>query len=627
MAVADDCALAVRGLTVPLLLHRNATEFGTRPALTTVDGPAPATMTWAELHDEVAAVTCGLDALGLRPGERMLIAMPARPEHWVVELAAVHLGAVPCTVYPTLSPDQLRHLGRHSAASVLVLAGAEELARWRPVLDDLPNLRAVLVLEGNETENETENETGNAVPDGDPRCHRLSDVVAKGRAAYAADRGAFTDRWQAVSPEQPVALLYTSGTTGEPKGVVLSHHNVLYQAAALEATMPTPPHAPSVSYRSLAHVTERVLGIYLPLFRAGHVHLCADPGRVVAAMCRVRPVSFAAVPRVWAKLVAALQAIATLLPEDQRAEFQHAHALTLDAYLSRALGMAVDADLAAEVAELDRSALWPVRAMLGLDEVVWPGSGAAPIPVDILYYLAGVGIEVLEGWGLTETTGTATTNTPARFRPGTVGLPHTGMRVKLAADGEILVAGPLVCLGYLQQDGTVAAQVDADGWLATGDLGALDADGFLTVTGRKKELIVTEDGKTVSPARIEGMLRTHPLVGHAVAIGDRRPYVTALIALDEEAARAWARTRGIGTADLTALARHPVVLAELDRVVATVNERLATTEQVRRYRVLERPWTARGGELTPTLTPRRRVIAERCAAVVDDLYRVEVTNA
>jgi long-chain acyl-CoA synthetase len=204
-------------------------------------------------------------------------------------------------------------------------------------------------------------------------------------------------------------------------------------------------------------------------------------------------------------------------------------------------------------------------------------------------------------------------------------MPHIGMRVKLGDDGEILVGGPLVYLGYLQPDGTVAAQVDTDGWLATGDVGSLDADGFLTITDRKKELIITSSGKNISPARIEGMLRTHPLVGHAAAIGDRRPYVTALIALDEEAAPAWARTRGISTDDLAALAGHPVVLAELDKVVTAANERLARAEQIKKYRVLGRSWTPESGELTPTLKLRRRMIAERCADVIDDLYRTEVT--
>jgi long-chain acyl-CoA synthetase len=615
MTIEEDCARAVDGLTIPKLVDRNATEHGSLPALTTLDGPESVTLTWAELRAEVAAYTCGLAELGLRPGDRMLIMMSARPEHWVVDLAAVHLGAVPCTAYQTLSPDQLRYLGQHSKAPVIVLEGPDELARWQPILDDLPDLRTVLLLDEA------------AIPGADPRFRPLSAIGATGRNRYEADAQSFTGLWQAVSPAQPVTLLYTSGTTGDPKGVLLSHTNVIYQAAALEAMVPTPAHAPTVSYLPLAHIAERVLGIYVPAFRAGHVHICADAGRLVDALRQVRPTSFFGVPRVWEKMVAALRAIVGVLPANHRPAFERAYALTLSAYRRRAEGLPVDEDMAAQVAELDRSVLKPVRAMLGLDEAIWPGSGAAPIPLDVLYYLAALGIEVLEVWGMTETTGTATINTPQRFRPGTVGLPHVGMAVRLAEDGEIMVRGPLVCLGYLQPDGTVASQVDTDGWLATGDIGTLDADGYLTITDRKKELIITSSGKNISPARIEGLLRAHPLVGHAAAIGDRRPYVTALITLDEEAAPAWARAHGIGTEDLAALAEHPAVLSEVDKIVAAANERLARAEQIKRYRVLGQPWSPEGGELTPTLKLRRRVIVERCADVIDELYRAEVPAA
>lgn len=608
MPCAEEGNLAIDGLTIPRLLYRNATEFGSRPALTVLGSPDPTTLTWAELRAEVVAWAGGLTELGLRSGDRMLIMMSARPEHWVADLAAVHLGAVPCTAYQTSSPEQLGYLARHSKAPVIVLEGESELDRWRPVLDDLPDLRTVVLLDST------------AVPPGDPRFRAPADVVAAGRGRYETNEDAFTELWTAVAPEQPVTLLYTSGTTGDPKGVLLSHRNVLHQAAALEAMVPMPAHAPSVSYLPLAHIAERVLGIYVPVFRAGHVHICSDPTQLVPALRQVRPASFFGVPRVWEKLVAGVQAIVAGMPDDQRSAFQRAHQSAVSAFRSRVENGPPAGERAARIAEVDRSVLRPVRAMLGLDEVVWPGSGAAPIPVETLYYLAGLGIEVLEVWGMTETTGTATLNTPERFRPGAVGLPNIGMRVKLAEDGEIMVSGPLVCLGYLQPDGSVLPLVDGGGWLATGDVGGLDVDGFLTITDRKKELIITSSGKNIAPARIEGMLRAHPLVGQAAVIGDRRPYVTALITLDEETAPVWARAHGVEAEDFAALAGHPTVLSELDKVVAAANDRLARAEQVKKYRVLDRPWTPESGELTPTLKLRRRVITDRCAGVIDDLY-------
>jgi long-chain acyl-CoA synthetase len=593
-------------LTIPLLLHRNAEEYGDLPALTTLDGTS--SLTWRELRDRVAALARGLADLGLGAGDRMLISASSRPEHWVADLAAVHLGAVPSTTYATLSTPQLGYLGRHSRAPIVVVEGAEQLERWRPVLDELPELRHVVVMDDA------------ALPAGDPRFVSLADVAARGEALHADDPGAFESAWRAVTPDQAVTLLYTSGTTGDPKGVVLSHRNVLFQAQTLESLVDVPDHPVGLAYLPLAHIAERVLGIYIPVYRAGHVHICPDPTQLLAGLAAVRPVTFFGVPRVWEKMAAGIQGLAASGDAASRAAFTAATGVTLEAYRLREAGEPVPEDLAARVAEADRTVLRPIRAMLGLDQVRYAGSGAAPIPVDVLLFLAGLGIDVLEVWGMTETTGTATINLPEAFRTGSVGRPSLETEIRIADDGEILVRSPLVALGYLQADGSVEPLTDADGWLATGDIGTVDEDGYLTITDRKKELIITAGGKNISPAQIENALRTHPLVGHAVAIGDRRPYVTALVALDEEIAPAWAKNQGIEVSDPTALAEHPAVLAEVQRAVDAANERLARVEQVKRFQVLGAPWTPESGELTPTLKLRRRVITERYATVIDDLY-------
>jgi long-chain acyl-CoA synthetase len=258
--------------------------------------------------------------------------------------------------------------------------------------------------------------------------------------------------------------------------------------------------------------------------------------------------------------------------------------------------------------------------MLGMDNVEWAGSGAAPIPVEVLQFLAGMGLDVLEVWGMTETTGSATINTVTDFRTGSVGRPNAGMEVRVADDGEILVRGPLVCLGYLQPDGSVAPATDADGWLPTGDVGVLDADGYLRITDRKKELIITSGGKNVSPAQIENLLRAHPLIGNAIAIGDRRPYVTALLVLDDETTPYWAKAHGVDGVEPAALAAHPAVLAEVDAAVRAANEKLSRAEQIKRYRMLPASWTPESGELTPTLKLRRRIIVERYSDTIDELY-------
>ena len=599
--VAQRFAATAAGLTIPSLLDRNARDFGDLPALSMPGGAD--TLTWRQVRDRVAALTLGLHDAGLRPGDRMLMLMSSRPEHWLVDLAAVHLGAVPATAYATLSGDQLRYLFEHSQARVVVVENSAQLDRVRAFLGELPAPPRVVMVDGPV----------------DAATVPLSELEATGAAALAADPAAFERLWQAVRPEQPVTLLYTSGTTGDPKGVLLSHSNVVYQAVVLEATVPVEDHFPALAYLPLAHIAERMLGIYNAVYRAAHVTICPDPAQLAAGLAEVRPVSFFGVPRVWEKMAAGIQAFVAAADPAVRAAFEAATTATLEAYELREAGRPVPEELAARVAALDEKVLRPVRARLGLDRAGWAGSGSAPIPVAVLRFLAGCGLEVLEVWGMTETTGTATINAPDAFRLGSVGRVNPGMQLRLAEDGEIMVRGPLVCLGYLRADGSVEPATDADGWLATGDVGVLDDDGFLTITDRKKELIITSSGKNIAPAQLENLLRAHPLIGQAVAIGDRRPYVTALIVLDEEMAPAWARGRGLSP-DLAELSADPALLAEIQAAVDAANAKLSRPEQIKTYRVLPAPWSPVTGEITPTLKLRRRVIADRYAEVIDGLY-------
>jgi long-chain acyl-CoA synthetase len=605
--LADRYAKAADGLTIPALVHRNATEFAGQPALTTLG--ADDTLTWGELRDRVAAISRGLAALGLRPGDRMLIMMASRPEHWLVDLAAAHLGAVPSTVYATLSTDQLRFLGQHSASEIVVLEGAYQLDKWAPILAELPKLRHIVLVD----EAATRELPG-------PTIVTLRELEATGAAAHASDPTAFERAWKAVSPDQPVTMLYTSGTTGDPKGVVISHRNVIYQSVAIEHVLQVPDHPRSVAYLPLAHIAERMLGIYSPIYRAGHVTICADPTQLLSALGQVRPDGFFGVPRVWEKMVAGIQARFAAAEPPMRAAVEAASAVALEVFKLKADGQPVPDDLAAKRAAMDEKVLRPIRALLGLDNALWAGSGAAPIPVEVLLFLAGLGIDVIEVWGMTETTGTATTNTPTDFRTGSVGKPVPGMDLKLADDGEILIRGPLVCMGYLTPDGGIESPTDADGYLATGDVATIDDDGFVTITDRKKEIIITSAGKNIPPARIENLMRAHPLVAQAVAIGDRRPYVTALVVLDEEMATGWAKAHGIEAPDLAALAADPAVVAEIQNAVDAANEKLARPEQIKTFHILPVAWTAESGELTPKLSMRRRVIGERYEQIIDAMY-------
>ncbi|MFG3697368.1 AMP-dependent synthetase/ligase [Micromonospora sp. NPDC047620] len=602
-AVAARCAAAADGLTVPALVQRNADAFGDLPALSCLGQEE--TLTWAELYQRVTVLARGFSALGVQPGDRLLLMMGNRPEHWLADLAAVHAGAVPCSVYPTSSPEQLRHVARHSRARALVVENAAMLDKWRDLLRDLPDLRLVVVVDA------LAEEQGVVT---------LRQVAAAGDRAHRADPAAFRRTWSAIRPEDPVTLLYTSGATGDPKGVVLSHHNVIYQAAVLEEAVSLTPHPHTVAYLPLAHIAERMLSIYQPVYRGAHVTACPDQSQLTAALRAVRPVQFFGVPRVWEKIAAGVQAQLAAADAPIRAAYETASTAARAAFEHRAAGRPVPPDLAAQLAALDAKVLSPIRAKLGLDRLQWATSGAAPIPVDILFSLAGLGIDVLEVWGMTETTATATVNLPEAFRPGTVGRPNPGMELRLAADGEILVRGPLICLGYLGDDGEVEPLTDADGWFATGDVGTLDGDGYLTITDRKKELIITSTGKNVPPTRVENLLRLHPLIGHAMAVGDRRSHITALVALDPEALAAWAVRHNADPSDVAALFEDERVSSEIAAAVAAANAKLARPEQVKAFRVLPSPWTPESGELTPTLKLRRRVIADRYATDIEALY-------
>lgn len=611
MTTQPSVAAQIEGQTIAKLLRRNATEFADLPALTSLDDPDSPTLSWAEVREQAAAVAHGLADLGLRSGQRMIIMSPSRPEHIIADLAATNLAAIPCTAYSTLSSEQIRYVVNHSAAPIAVVAGEEELTRWRPVLDELPALRHIIILD-----DDTDDITAE-----DERFVSYAKLRERGTALHAQSPSTFEQWTDEIGPDDPLSMIYTSGTTGTPKGVVLSHRNAIHEAVAVYALHNAPPHISNIAYLPLAHIAERELSIYMPVVHAGHVHTLADPGDIASALSRVRPDSLFGVPRVWEKMVAGMKSMLTGVPDDRRETLLAANELLQTGYKLRSEGKEVPQELADRIAETDRTVLAPIRQMLGLDGLIFASSGAAALPLEVLYFIAGLGVEIHEVWGLSETAGAVTSNCADAFKAGTVGRPIADVEVKVADDGELLVRGPIVFLGYLQEDGTIESATDADGWFATGDIGSIDDDGFVTITDRKKELIITSGGKNIAPTKIESLLKEHPLIGQAIAIGDNRPYLTALIVLDDEMAPSWAAARGIESDDLATLAEHPAVRAEIDRAVDAANERLARVEQVKRYRLLTETWTPDSGELTPTLKLKRRVIVDRYHSDIEALYR------
>ena len=448
-------------------------------------------LTWSQARQRVLEVAAGFAALGLAPGERVALMLPNRSEHVLADLGAVHAGGLGVTLYATLAPEQIAYVAADCDARIAVLDGAAELARWRPILEQLPGITTVIVRDRA------------ACPAGD-RYMTWADFAALGRERFAAEPGEITARVAAVKPGDPLALLYTSGTTGNPKGVLLTHRNILYEMAAIDTMGIVVPRVRWVSYLPLAHIAERMFSIYAPIHAVGHVHFCPDAGQLVRVIGNVRPTAFFGVPRVWEKIRAGIQALLTA-EQDEGKQAAVAQAMeTGRRYVqSCQYGQTTSPDLAARFRAADEQVLGPIRSLLGLGEASSVYSAAAPLPPDVAAFFAGLGMKILDVYGMTETTGAFTANTPAEFKLGTVGRPAAGMEVRIADDGEILVRGPLTTPGYHGRPDLTGALIDAGGWLRTGDIGTIDADGFVSVTDRKKELIITAGGENIAPAAVE----------------------------------------------------------------------------------------------------------------------------
>lgn len=591
----------IDGLTLPVTLRRVVAERGDAPAYSDkigVDGAGWRTVSWREYDALVHDVAAGLLERGVASGDTLAIMASSRIEHVVVDMAAVHAGATPMSIYATLSPEQVAFVAGHSEPTVVVLEGADQLERWRPALDASASVHTVVLLDDS------------AVPAGD-KYVSWGALVELGRAA---GRDRLLESVAAVRPDHAVTILYTSGTTGNPKGVVLTHRNVLFEAHSSLRTAAPEGDLVWISYLPLAHIAERLLGMYIPQIMGGHVHLVADPSQLVGALAEVHPTRFFGVPRVWEKIQAGIGAHMTAEP------VRAATTVGLAYVEAHENGGRPTAELAERFAAVDAEVLKPMRALLGLDRVEWATSAAAPMPLETARFFAGLGMRIYDVYGMTETTAAVTACGPGQFRLGTVGKPLAGIEVRLADDGEILARGPVTTPGYFRQDDATAALIDADGWVHTGDIGELDADGFLKVVDRKKEMIITSSGKNIAPSNVENLLNESPVIGHALVFGDARPYCVAVLTLDGEVAPVVAQRLGIEAGSLAELAQHPAIVAMAQDAVDKANARLSRPEQVKAFELLPVEWSAESEELTPTLKLKRRVVHHKYADVLDRLY-------
>jgi len=584
---------------VPDALLRHVTEHGDEFAFRTLEGE---TWTWREYLDRAARFAGGLRALGVQRGDRIVLMLRNRLEFHVADVGALLAGATPISIYNSSSPAQIAYLAGHCGAVLAVTEEGDFAERVLAAAGDVPGLRAVVVV-------------------GDvPQGAASYDDLAGGDAVDVEEAVA------AIDPTDLLTVIYTSGTTGPPKGVMLDHTNVLAAYKGLIHFMPNenPSEQRTVSYLPMAHIAERNVSHYNHLLWGGQVTPCADIAELGKYLVEVRPTLLFGPPRVFEKLVAGIQAAVAARPPEDQQRFAEALQVGRQVQQLKARGEAIPDDLAATWGFVDEVAFRPLRATVGLDACTIAFSGAAPIPVEVIDFLRDIGLDMSEVYGMSENTGGMTWE-PHLVKSGRVGRAFPDTEVVTAPDGEVLCRGAIVFKGYLNDPERTREALDEDGWLHTGDIGEFDEDGYLRIVDRKKELIITAGGKNISPANIEAALKTIPLVGQAMAIGDNKPYLVALLTLDPDAASV--RFPGRSLADVAA---DSDVAAELAREVAEVNERFSRVEHIRRFALLGEEWLPDSDMLTPTMKLKRRGVLATYGAVIDEMYAgggVEVEQA
>lgn len=573
--------------------QRTAKLAGDAVALRTVAGTVQ--ITWREYANRVRRIATGLAGLGIGRDDTVALMMSNRPEFNLIDTAVLHLGGAPYSIYNTNSAEQIAHL-LENAQSRVVLCEQRFVETLRTAGGPV---ETIVTIDG--------------AVDGALSLEQLEGIAAPGFD--------FESAWQAVRPTDVATLIYTSGTTGHPKGVELTHHSILSQIEALGHVFDVQAGDRFLSFLPAAHIADRLASHYLQIAHGTCVTTLDDPKNLAAALLDARPTYWFAVPRVWEKLKAAAESGFAQATGTKATLLARARALGAKSVAADRGGPALGTIERIELRLLDRLVVSKVRAKLGLDQLRWAISGGASIAPETLNFYLDLGIKVCEIWGMSETAGAGLVNPPDGIRSGTIGKPLPGVEIDVADDGELLIRGGIVMRAYRHDPERTAETLGADGWLRTGDVVTVDGDGYVTIVDRKKELIINAAGKNMSPTNIEAAVKTMcPLVGEAVAIGDGRPYNTALIVLDADAAAAYAAERGLTDISAAALASDPEVVRVVLAGVAAANARLSRVEQIKRLRILPVYWTPGGAEVTPTMKLRRRPIAERYAAEIESLY-------
>jgi long-chain acyl-CoA synthetase len=597
-----DIDAAVSGKTVCTIFADAARNWADRPALHWRRDGEWHELTWRGYRDEVAAMTLAIRQMGFGPGQFGLIMARNVPEHVIADLAIVHAGGSAISVYNTLAPEQIEYVANHSEATIAFVEDEGFLQKFLAIKDSAPHLRHIVLVHGTPTDGVLS----------------WDELMKTGKAAFEREPKAFEASWRGVGPEDTVSLIYTSGTTGPPKGVTYSHNNILWTAEASRRRLKFENDV-LVSYLPLAHVAERFTSQWNGIYAGHEVYFCPDPNELGAYLVEARPTVFVGVPRVWEKLMSGILAAIGAEPDEAKRQMaQRALAGAQQAYRLRSEGKEVPAELAAGV-EAAQPLFAMLRAKIGLDRCRLAITSTAPTRPEVHEFWAALGLPLFEVWGMSELTGPATAVPLDAHRAPSIGSPLPGVEVRLGEDGEILVRGGNVMVGYYREPAKTADTIDKDGWVHSGDIAEALPDGQFRIIDRKKELIITSAGKNISPANLEAVAKSSPIIGQAVAVGDGRNFISVLLVLDPQVAPLWAKRQGI-EASFEELADHPAVVTEIRRALTVANSHLSRVEQFKRFTILSAEWTPESEELTPTMKLKRRVIESKYRPQIEAMY-------
>jgi len=583
-------------------------KYGDRVALREKDLGIWQEISWNEYFRHVRHFCLGLIELGLKPGDHISIFGENEPEWLYADLAAQSAGAVAVGVYPTNPAAEARYVIGHSESSFVVCDDQEQVDKVIEVKSDLPMLKNIIVMDMKGLRNYT-----------DPMIMPFAAVEEIGRDIEEKDPERYYRILEEVRPENVAIMVYTSGTTGPPKGAMLSHANITNFLKNAAPVIPQYDTDEIVSYLPLCHVAERLMSVFFPINSGATVNFAESVETVTQDMRDVLPTFFLAVPRIWEKMMAGViikMKDASSLKQTAYRLFQPVGEAMAEARLAR---RPIPLSLTLKYGLAYLLLLRHLKKELGLLRVRVAVSGAAPIAPEVLKYFHSLGVPVLEGWGMTEETGIATINLPEDVKLGTVGRPIPGVELKIADDGEILLKCGHIFEGYWK-DPEATARTIQDGWLYTGDVGELDADGRLKITDRKKEIIITSGGKNIAPSEIENRLKCSPYINEAIVIGDGRKYLTALIQIEYDNVAKWAQERGIAYTTFKSLAQNPEVTEMIREEVNTANREFAQVETIKKFKLLDKELDHDDDELTATLKLRRKTINKKFGHIIEEMY-------